>query len=138
MEAKELRINNLLQNAKGDVTSVTSVFVDENGFSENLSFKCFNYTKIEVEPIPLTEKWLERLGFEKDIIDGILFYVKHNKQNTIQLHSKVFDVYVCQNNIIDSSVQVVRMKYVHELQNLYFALTGVELEVKELQITKTV
>lgn len=71
----------------------------------------------DVKPIPLTEEWLLRLGFDNDDVnrfykDGIyiLFYnvgcsILHN-----QLHVNIF--------------------YVHQLQNLYFALTGEELTLK--------
>jgi len=74
----------------------------------------------ELEPIPLTEEWLERFGFEWD---GEMWF--HKAEDWI---------------MIDLSDNMVRLwdgwlyreiKYVHTLQNLYHALTGEELTVKE-------
>ncbi len=76
-------------------------------------------------PIPLTPEWLERCG-EKCInnngweyqirIGALKWYFRWNKE----WYSELGGIY------IDSKV-----KYIHQLQNLYFALTGVELTIKE-------
>ena len=59
-----------------------------------------------LEPIPLTDEWLERFGF----------YGKHKSINTRE--SKVF---------FDYNSKSIEIKYVHQLQNLYYALTKKEL-----------
>lgn len=71
-------------------------------------------------PIPLTEEWLVRFGFEKRKFSylygyGNFLYDYRLKLWTwygIQLHDYL-------------------ITYVHQLQNLYFALTGQELEISE-------
>lgn len=77
------------------------------------------------QPIPLTEEWLLRFGFIKD--DPKWF----RKPNTFP--------YICCNlkgeaaleYNTDFIVPATQIKYVHQLQNLYFALTGEELTIKE-------
>jgi len=106
-----------------------------------------------LEPIPLTEEWLKRLGFEwvenkhycnkkqwtlqvtgltcengdinKDEtwFDGIGDYSwlpNSTKPKTMVVNTLCKGNYVC-NSLI----------YVHQIQNLYFALTGEELTIKK-------
>lgn len=100
------------------------------------------------EPIPLTEEWLERLGFEfydyvlgsdediddnetgiyksyKKQPDGKKYYysVNFNSDNTIEFTIKV--------RWADEMVLSL-IKHVHQLQNLYFALTGEELTIQDV------
>jgi len=77
-----------------------------------------------VKPIPLTEEWLLKFGFEK-----------------ITEFSFCFDKFICEYFLQDiivsfrlkynpaDSLFIRDIKYVHELQNIYFALTGSELTV---------
>lgn len=67
-----------------------------------------------IDPIPITPRWLEVFGLEKmeflqhSIIkqdDGYLIYTGHNCMH-------------------------VKVKHVHQLQNLYYAFTGKELPIK--------
>ena len=71
---------------------------------------------IDCEPIPLTEEWLVKFGFEIHIVEMVFgnFYLKINGDH--------FEYY-CNNR--------VELKYVHQLQNLYHALMGEELKEKE-------
>jgi hypothetical protein len=72
-----------------------------------------------LEPIPLTEEWLERFGFENRNRD----YFKGSF--CVQYADRIFD----HNNIFffGYNGNSIEIKYVHQLQNLYFALTGEEL-----------
>lgn len=77
-----------------------------------------------IEPIPLTEEWLLKFGFELSkthctlwMGNGFPFIIE-----------KITDYWwVCDMNITS------KVYYVHHLQNLYFALTGEELTLKETQ-----
>ena len=71
----------------------------------------------EVQPIPLTEEWLLKFGFDSD---GDEFWEKGGVQ--VGYH------YGEENGFIHIRQQI---EYVHQLQNLYFALTRKELEIKE-------
>ena len=86
------------------------------------------------EPMPLTEEWLLNFGFEQ--------YGHKNENNPMELRVKdiVFHIYspskdhnkkhwhtTASNGFSHRELDV---KHVHQLQNLYFALTGEELETK--------
>ena len=117
MDAHKLRIGNLFQeqNTK-DVIMVTELSQFKIGFSG--SFK----GEWQAKPIPLTEEWL---------IEKMKFHKQNNQIYSIGL--KLFISWWNTNSIeidINGEVLIINCKYVHELQNIYFALTGEELELK--------
>lgn len=68
-----------------------------------------------IESIPLTEEWLLKfpeITVDYDTIDGRLVFIRSTGPDI-------------------NEIDIERVKYVHQLQNLYFALTGSELEIKE-------
>ena len=79
-------------------------------------------------PIPLTKEWLVKFGFDFSIdtwyLKGVAIWeteccdAKGNEE--IGFFYELRDVGMMDMNI----------KYVHQLQNLYFALTGQELKIK--------
>jgi hypothetical protein len=75
--------------------------------------------------VPLTEEWLLKFGFDKWFLDygfnlrGIICDIFYNV-NTRELR-------------INGDIKIP-IEYVHQLQNLYFALTGEELTLKETEI----
>jgi hypothetical protein len=116
MKANELRIGNTinyvtLNNVKL-VTVDASLIMElepDSGAGSNRLYK----------PIPLTEEWLLKFGFEK--VSGWDYY-KGWIKDYVELECDCYGFdYV---NNIDKEV-----KHVHQLQNLYFALTGKELEL---------
>ncbi len=67
-------------------------------------------------PIELNDEWLEKFGFEK-VNDGF--------ENGIRIeYVPEMDCYWLETN---NEVQTSPIKFVHQLQNLYFALQGKEL-----------
>ena len=116
MEAKELRIGNYV-NFKfhkdcGGVKGI-EVFVSDLEIILHNGMKSKYYT-----PIPLTEEWLVKFGFEENstsFTNSIAYpcIVKLKNQS---------------NCIFYNSLQI---KHVHQLQNLYFALTNEELTIKK-------
>ena len=74
--------------------------------------------KSTYEPIELTEDWLFKFGFEK------LNYTYWAKGLAVHNHDIVSFYMLYEQNR-------TYIKYVHQLQNLYFALTGEELKIKE-------
>ena len=93
------------------------------------------YGKI-YEPIPLTEEWLIKFGFEKlDSSSCIVYHIGHNEIT----HDWLFDLTWLKKPELINSPNAPFYKngrhtiyYVHQLQNLYFALTGEELTIKEV------
>jgi hypothetical protein len=75
-------------------------------------------------PIPLTEEWLLKFGFEKQQDGDLTIYPGKN--------CYAFSEQWIHNGYPTSdSNALMKCKYVHQLQNLFFALTGEELTIKE-------
>jgi len=111
MEAKDLRIGNYVS-----VDECSTWAITELDIVAVCTFKGSH------KPIPLTEEWLVKFGFFEKYkscfnrwnIKG--FSLNDNEDRNGDLQG-VF--------IYDYKLEV---SYVHQLQNLYFALTGEELE----------
>ena len=74
------------------------------------------------KPIPITEEWLLKFGFFKSQDIDTIFGLKLNDFwyiNEFQIR-----------NNFNSILLDFELKYVHQLQNLYFALTGTHLKLK--------
>lgn len=123
MEASELRIGNYYRSiAMNDVHRV-DLFTFAEWFNDQEADD--DSTGDWMAPIPLTEEWLRNFGFLADgdgifDKDGFTFIVDWQ---SVSLNS-TYDYTGIQ---LDEN----EIKYVHQLQNLYFALTGKELELKE-------
>ena len=122
MKATELRIGNYYQYA-GDngiiYTQVKEIKHNQFGLLSD-----FDGTNFEIcKPIPLTEEWLVKFGFEKTY-DDLNWYIKGNYCFSFL---KELDLIVFK--IKFQTVGICTIKYVHQAQNLYFALTGEELRL---------
>lgn len=140
MKANELRIGNLVKaNYRGisficDVVKVifNEIFVkgimDDDKCEYEFSGDPEKYAGKEngFEPIPLTEEWLLKFGFDKVLPRNDKIYYRLNDYFVIE-DSRVF-------LLGDDAFEILKLrqeiKYVHQLQNLYFALTGEELTIK--------
>ncbi len=101
MEARELRIGNLLMGRNENVNfEVTLEDLQHVGDGS----KC--------KPIPLTEEWLLKFGF--------LNFGNRWSNNQLSLD-------IIQSNGYYMANVTQEIKYVHQLQNLYFVLTYEEL-----------
>ena len=107
MRVEELRIGNYYSNG------FLEYVVDFNVFYDN------DLHKTTLHPIPLTEEWLLKFGFEKlEGWDDTFFFQLNNVQITDY-------------NVSGYDYDSFNIRHVHQLQNLYFALTGEELKLKE-------
>lgn len=134
MKASELRIgnlvmikNDLLPETNGKIYRVLGIeekndyeFEESTGVVSlcpiNPDWRRYNQFDEFVEPIPLTEEWLLKFGFKKRykaFAKGDFTFIE-NSGMAYKL------------SIVDNMP-----KYVHQLQNLYFALTGEELTLSE-------
>jgi len=111
IKANELRIGNLVFEGF-DVYEVTSI--TRSGQLRLFSAK-ENHSSgtSKIKPIPLTEEWLVRFGFKKHYDNEFLL-----GNYSIRYGLLYYNGYRCHEIGINS---------VHQLQNLYFALTGQEL-----------
>lgn len=113
MKANELRIGNFYDH-NGFVNEATPNTIEEVWIAE----------RSWVKPIPLTEEWLFKFGFLKDL------------ENDIFLNINAYAFLYWQNDRVellddDNNFMISHCDYVHQLQNLYFALTGEELTIKQ-------
>lgn len=87
------------------------------------------------EPIELTPEILEAVGFEKHLDKGSPFYflsgIRYNaKTNTITILRSCDKAGESQQGLCGTSIgDEIKIQYLHQLQNLIFALTGNELEI---------
>lgn len=122
LKASDLRIGNKLL-FLGDVVTFKNITeFREDGifwiktFEPKIESKNFHF-----KPIPLTEEWLLKLGFTK--LDGCFGF--ETQRGNLIIEEDLCEITGDYNDIGFNSP----CKYVHQLQNLYFALTGSELTV---------
>lgn len=118
MKANELRIGNLVMyNDQNTGLIPTPVQIDisdliliQNGVNECV-----------YNPIPLTPEILEKAGFKNRYNKNCFLYKDKIGGWEYQFNGDIFSV----------GEQVIknRLQYLHQLQNLYFALTGEELNI---------
>lgn len=107
MKAEELRIGN---------------FYDHNGFVNEVHPNTIEEVWISerswVKPIPLTEEWLIKFGFKNGVLPGYeKFPIDRVGGNSKSFCFGSGDIYKT-------------LKYVHELQNIWFAVFNEELTLK--------
>lgn len=117
IEPSELRLGNFINNNNKviEITLAQNVTVTANTFSGMLSLR-----KQDIIPIPLTEDWFIKFGFENKSI----YFVKDGEYRFTLAENKVY----VQVGPDELGCFIRTIQYVHELQNLYFALTGTELK----------
>ncbi len=106
MTANELRIGNWFIE-KGDVKQFDGDF----------------YHLLGCVPIPLSQKWLEKFGFEYSEFEDLY------QKGGYDVDTK--DNVYCHFYINEYGDWYKDIEHVHQLQNLYFALTGEELTIKD-------
>ena len=122
MTANELRIGNLIfspLNKKDYAISQSNLCDFANGF-------------IHIEPIPLTEECLLEFGFEQCGYEMLSW--QHPKLPGFELDGINWaDAGHIEYQFLNYQIgdSIFRIHYIHQLQNLYFALTGEELKQQE-------
>jgi|688.fasta_scaffold599037_2 hypothetical protein len=126
MKANELRIGNwvLIPYNKSN---------KEEGFFEATISQIGEfgaYVKPEdYEPIPLTEHWMFKFGFyettKEHYVSGL--YTLNNPDG---FYINKETMCYCDIDYEGTTNDRIKIQYVHQLQNLYFALTGEELTYK--------
>lgn len=142
IEAKDVRIGNIVA-AGVQIVTIAGIYTRE--IEKDLPYKehfyvsgfvgdyyCFNPN--DLEPTPLTEDWLTKLGFTK-IQEGDM------------AHPEIWRITYCP-VLVETNFDLqnrdpgeyrwfegntnVPLYYVHDLQNLFFALSGKELTIINL------
>ena len=132
MKAQELRIGNYVNTSErsgniyqicrqGIVRTINngSCNITPNGCSSPVvTVKLKN-----IEPIPLTEEWLMKFGFRTH--DHHDYFIDISPASDFRAWLSVFQG----NGFFYIDAFDIKFKYVHQLQNLFFALTGEELTI---------
>ena len=129
MKVNELRIGNYIE-LDGKVESIWEISMDyqDEGFPlfSAGTTSLVEFRECRHKPMPLTEEWLEKFGFYETSRYGKYLEFNINQEQSLRLpickHSERDFWYVLRGS--------VKIQYVHQLQNLYFALTGEELTIK--------
>lgn len=150
MKANELRIGNLVNtiNREGEIHLPNSMVFSV----QEIGFDCIlcDIDKIPAQektlpifavrdlcPIDLTEEWAIKCGFVKQKWQGYnpAGYCDYVLNDVIRLEKREVFSFNCYGHPYDESIESngfsFDVLYVHQLQNLYFALVGEELEIKK-------
>lgn len=134
MKANELRIDNLVL-YNGIVMKISEICspkpLKDKKYSDKYIIELFDGAGLincvidYINSVPITEEWLFKFGFEK--IEDTSWYCEYriDKKNIVS-----FDKDDKEYSYFNLSSRLCRLQYVHQLQNLYFALTQEELKIK--------
>lgn len=123
IDSKELRIGNLAESPIGWIGSVIELKSSFVRLYKKDDLSAYNFGSDLIDPIPITPEWLERLGFEK--LPPKNHWEEYWEKGILRLY--ITDGKISPIAVINSE----RPKYVHQLQNLYYALTGQELTINK-------
>lgn len=130
MKATELRLGNLIntKNPNMNPFKIEAIEREKAGGYNNFGSFVYWYCN-DFEPIPLTEEWLLKFGFAHkfDNIYTYPFRISDNLVVEMKFEGWAENISLFTNGFFSSN----SVKYVHQLQNLYFSLTGQELTIKE-------
>ena len=140
IKANELRKGNLVIERPSvfDTNQSDREIEIYNSWDEGVNLDLYEDERSYIEfgrlkPIPLSEEWLIRFGFEDNI-----FW----RKNTPESYTKkpyIGGRFITKENFLSEKLlehpfirfdSIADCYYVHQLQNLYFALTGEELTLK--------
>jgi hypothetical protein len=129
LSAQELRIGNIVTDEFYDSfkTLITveninkegiNLFIDDDGNYPELAAQWIapSYPFAKLRGIPLTEELLKQCGFELNVLKA-----KHNNIIWYGNHIGIKGML--------GVVKPMEIEYIHQLQNLYFSLTGCELKI---------
>lgn len=134
IDARELRLGNKFKQPSDEtIFEVLALHNNRVAYAKDdytIDNEYFWFDVDHILPIPLTSELLRGIGFKND------------KQGNTRLYNsrrgKYFTLYLSESfgkepdgNLYygDSYTRNVKLKYLHQLQNLYFVLTGQELKV---------
>ena len=122
MDARELRIDNWIQCRPKSSTDKESGWRNIRVDAALIYAMCHSKPYFEHRYIPLTEEILLKCGFEKNIREDDFDYWTHKEiGEEIWQHDEGFCHNLCYGGDIN---------YLHSLQNLFFAITGEELNIE--------
>lgn len=117
IKAEELRIGAWVTYGRtGENYKIDAIWKDLYWLSDGSHV---SHQNSNIDGIPLTPEILEKSGW--------------NHTHTLYTGTMVFSghpILYFKDGIVSISIKTAEIKYIHQLQNLYFALTNTELEIK--------
>ena len=127
MKANELRIGNYYLDIDNQLSEMSGYELWQMSSNENLGI-------MEYQPIPLTEEWLLKFGFDinEDLGDMVYYEIPSKKSGygVCFDHEELSFYHYTTLGITHLIYDSEHLQYVHQLQNLYYALTNEELTIK--------
>lgn len=138
----ELRIGNFVFDDENAECKISCLFSDKKIKYEGYEMDDFQveyennesiYLSSVINPIPLTEEWLVKFGFKEQI--GWYKFIGGEWVNSIEVSHNDLNKWYCyyrnfNKGTADDFVLLRNdLKYVHQLQNVYFALSSIELSL---------
>lgn len=129
MEAKELRVGNIVHNDYvNDTVEVSGVFSESDECWYNYKEMSYRGPIQALNPIPITTEWLGKMGLTKNYPEsGCVREAFHNHSATFERRED--RLFLC----VQGEAYMKEIHFVHEAQNLYYALIGQELTLSLLQ-----
>jgi len=125
--AQQLRIGNYLQYLSGDTFTVTAQDI------LNISNWAGNPAYLP-KPIPLDAEWYKRCNFYRvDHVHGYSFYTFNRKDKA---NRGLVDLDINENSTTTGGRTINHIKYLHQLQNVFYALNGIEMPITHTELTK--
>lgn len=122
INAKEVRLGNLIYGTDGSIKEVTTEAIN---YLER-------YTGInQANPINLTEKWLFDFGFRKYTAGEGEYFMEYYENSKLTI-CNWGDGFVMSNSFAHGLR--VNLNFVHQLQNLFFSILGKELELSPVEV----
>ena len=141
IQSNELRLGNIFHSPEDNeivfIEKIQKEFVDVRNIGDGE----FHYSYLcqiqHLKPIELTPEILEKCGFEKSLID------ESNPGDGCYYSMKIIDDKHCDLSFISGDKNGILevclfpyetwfiFQYIHQLQNLYYALTGKELDISK-------
>ncbi len=131
IQANELRIGNWVFDKEAKkYTTITCIEESRVSTKDGV----LPYTPYEeIQPIPLTPEILEKAGFVLDKTNGTYWLnLAHNYLELLPASGHWYPTYAeCPefSHLTEQRVSLNLIDYLHQLQNLYFAITGEELTI---------
>lgn len=131
MEAKTLRIGNIIMGKVNGISKVEQIGSSIN--PEYVGGRTLegDYWENSYLPIVITESWLLDLGFNKDYIPGYIGINTGDVDFVLAYPNFIgsFQTYFAFQFHSCGWSKFIEIKNVHELQNLFFAITGQDLQL---------
>ena len=139
IDPKELRIGNIVKDRGGKAIRVDFLEHIQDGYNTKFGQLVFlEGTEVHpmteysdyANPIPLTHEILLKTGFQYDETDEQYTICSIDFEASEEDVDRHFSLWSENKEDFECYFADIPIKSVHQLQNLYFALTGEELEIK--------